>query len=253
MGSCSTQTFRFDGDTLIDGVPYTVLWEVVGPARYYKAAMREDGQGQVFARGFEAEQLLYDFTLEVGDTFTGSDLNGCSPPWWEVAAIDTVLLLDGSERRRWHFVREGLFGEGPAWIEGVGSSWGVAYEDFNWCGADWYHGMLCQSRNDTLLYQDPEYGTCEYSTLSIVPPGGDAGFSWAAAPDGGTLIVQVHGTQGPWSLLVHDIQGRLIQRSAGAGDGTHVLPHGAVCAGVYVLELRSSTGSRAVQRVWLDR
>mgnify|MGYP006284491749 CR=1 FL=1 len=96
------------------------------------------------------EMLLYDFNLVAGDSFYYS---------W-VIEVDSIQLLDGTYRKRI------VFDDGyNSWIEGIGNSWGGLL----WLEWDIkqnlpaYAILLCHYENDTLLYFDDRYGTCNYN------------------------------------------------------------------------------------------
>ena len=91
----------------------------------------------------QPDQLLYDFSLQVGDTLH-SEYNG-NPV---VTAIDTVTLNDGEFRKRFSF--GGFPNAYENYIESLGGSNGL-FEPI-YFNPDGIGGYLCISENDTSLW-----------------------------------------------------------------------------------------------------
>lgn len=98
------------------------------------------------------EKLLYDFTLQVGDTLKGylSEMTTWqnTPQPFIISSIDTVMV-GGSQRRRWNFST----GYNLSIIEGIGSSYGLVrifpvFNDFDEIE------IMCFEQNNTSLYPD---------------------------------------------------------------------------------------------------
>jgi len=161
--------FRYavQGDTLINSILYTKVYKmydstILNPNSTYFAAIRENENKQVFCviPGF-SESILYDFSLNVGDTIfysIGGGLYNNEADFWEeehyriVIEKDSMLMLNNQYRRRWQF--GGSLGY-QTWIEGIGSiSW---YGLFNplitsmLLNGDGYQ-FACFKQNDTVLY-----------------------------------------------------------------------------------------------------
>ncbi|MEP7128196.1 MAG: hypothetical protein ABI729_04985 [Chitinophagales bacterium] len=167
-----------EGDTSIQGFNCKILkfqsvynyhysWPVGFPPRIWGVnyqseinslgALREDSNRKVFAILFTTspwETLfpivtntwmpLYDFNLEVGDTFFFDQAS------FVIAnAIDSVQILNGEWRKRISF--NSILWEGDNWMEGIGSEGGVLgpYMDL-------FEGVLslrCFRKNDLLIYE----------------------------------------------------------------------------------------------------
>lgn len=99
--------------TLIGGLRQDTLEQKV----YYRSWEPEDwNSGFCIATHptYNEDELLYDFSIEVGDTILHeSSLK-------EVSFIDTIVLTDGLERRRYSFDYSDY-----SWIEGIGSTLGL--------------------------------------------------------------------------------------------------------------------------------
>lgn len=166
--------FRYavHGDTLINSILYSKVYKmydstILNPNSTYFAAIRENESKQVFCiiPGF-SESILYDFSLDVGDTIfynIGGGLYSNEVDFWDedhyriVIEKDSMLMLNNQYRRKWEF--EGTMGY-QTWIEGVGS--------INWYGlfnplitamvlnGDGYQ-FACFKQNDTVLYLNNMY------------------------------------------------------------------------------------------------
>lgn len=122
------------------------------------------------------EFVLYDFTLQVGDTFTTRiyrcRLNdgGDSITYYQnfiLTSVDTVVLNNGNERKRYRFntqYNNGMdytrryYGPHLEWIEGIGSTATFFYNEINHmsgCGMDGgfaNYSIACYSLNDSILW-----------------------------------------------------------------------------------------------------
>jgi len=99
---------------------------------------------------------LYDFTLDVGDSFTTSytdyDL--------EVIASATIRLINGAKRRTWTLACTENPENTLVWIEGIGSLYGMLWpKDF--CSGDYGDLRLnCYYVYERLHYMNPEVQDC---------------------------------------------------------------------------------------------
>lgn len=173
----SANNFRLLGDTLLGGQAYKILWRGTNDPDYqpgnriFCGGIREDSTRKVWYYPYNdsTEHLLYDFALEVGDTFkvpalnipaTGIDLayygqsgdSLISVPY----QIDSVQMMDGSWHKRWQMSTN--YTADQIWIEGMGSDMGPlgsqAWE------FEWTTDITCFEDRGVKLYGNP-----------TVPPG----------------------------------------------------------------------------------
>ena len=126
-----------EGDTVFNDTVYHKVYNlrrdvfcsdsiISGPE--YDGALREDTINQkVYYRGNanSIERLIYDYTLQVGDTLP-EEMNWFSPySGVYVTAIDTITTFDGVQRRIWYLSSEDPSLEWPQIIEGIGSTSGL--------------------------------------------------------------------------------------------------------------------------------
>ena len=130
----------------------------------------ENGKIYIYSELQKKDFVLYDFTLELGDTLTtlnwdyynpnsdGSpsvvdyDVDDCQIDTLIVTGISTITLLDGKKYKKWIF-NHGHFG----YVESIGTLSGSFYAISEYCMAvpGCYMGnhLVCASKNGQLLYQ----------------------------------------------------------------------------------------------------
>jgi len=121
------------------------------------AYLREDSTNQqVLISHYDEELLLYDFSVEVGDTLFGEDYAFDDHIEMVVNHIDSSLI-NGSYRK--HISFDVLTGTNwsSEWIEGIGATPLLDYIG----GEGWYSKCLnCLFENGTLVYYNSSYETC---------------------------------------------------------------------------------------------
>lgn len=167
FGGCGTHSFKISGDTTIGQVDYKKLYSTYDTALInwsIYGALREN-ENQVFIYNFyhESEELLYDFNLSVGDTFSTTantpDYNGC-PIELLVTSIDTIIFENGEPKQRYNFM-------GEQWISGVGSLYGLIYVGVGQCIFDMYYDLSCCHENDELIFQSSIFDGCFVYTVGL--------------------------------------------------------------------------------------
>lgn len=171
-----TLEYYLEGDTLLYGDNWSKLFRrnLQGGTAYCGAIKDSDGIVEIKLPE-EEKRLLYDFSLEVGDTFPyplfhfGWDVYTAMV----VEQIDTVQLVNGEFRKEIvsNMVTSGIFEEvQERWIEGIGSIHGLLFplnpklleveanEEFT---------LVCFSENDELLYHNPRFANC-LTTTNVV-------------------------------------------------------------------------------------
>ena len=218
------------------------------PVTGYMGAFRNDIASRkvyYYPADSVSELLLYDFTLQVGDTIKGylAETGYSGPNTAIISMIDSVELA-GSYRKRWHFDASSVYWEG-FYIEGIGGDKGplealVAQLDLN--------GELhCFEQNDEVLYTTDFLPACDLATgvaaeqlpnLSIHPnPVID---QLSIAPVDGSVVAEIH-----------DMHGRSV-RSMTLQPVQTTIDVAGIPAGVYTITLRSRAGDRSGRFVKLD-
>lgn len=139
-------------DTLINTISYKQVDYCSPVPMIYFGAWRYD-TGKVFfvPRDSVNESLLYDFTLNTGDTAHVITLDDTgATPYYSMAEttiglVDTVIV-NGTPRRR-------LATTGTHWIEGVGALTGLYMEP--WPNvSNYFRDLICMSSYDTTHYSN---------------------------------------------------------------------------------------------------
>ncbi len=184
FGPCVTVSFKFEGDTILNGVNYKKLmetWNAPSDIWTFHSAFREDESGKVFKNwGWDTEErLFYDFGLEQGDIFYFHLPHSSDSIPLHVTAVDSVTLLNGEKRKRISLDDNTNF---EHWIEGIGSTNGVAFVAANWWYIiDLYVDLNCYFEDDEEMYKHGNYETCWYTTVGIDDHSADP--DWMVSPN----------------------------------------------------------------------
>ena len=183
--------YFLDGDTVLLGLNYHKLFKTklesdyqlfgsgpfvlyAGPymtdTNKYIGAIREDGLKRIYffpdTATITAEQLLYDFNLNVGDTLPYSYNNSSYFLGQNyVSQIDSILL--GSVyHKRFQISSYAGYPDYVSIIEGVGSTFGLLEMFID--PFEWSDNLTCYKHNGTTVYTDGAFST----TCSLPTPVG---------------------------------------------------------------------------------
>ena len=232
--NCGTYRYVQDyiaGDTVIDGNAYKNIGQSVSidyegcsctiPEDLGEGFLREDTAARkVYWRfpGSTADTLLYDFTLELGDTLRGLYGNSgmCSSTVFTVQSIDSVPV-GSSYRKRINFTSIDFDSCSPtSIIEGVGSTTGLTT-----CYAtptSFAIRLDCFTVGDSLFYLAP----CGTTSLACgnLPSGVSDGAGFADKliafhpnPTAGIMKLVCHFSQPSLDLLIYDVTGKAVYRN----------------------------------------
>lgn len=171
----SGERYFFEGDTIIEEIEYQILhqnlmvstnpngyfcppYAVNGNYSYIRTFMRENiEKQQVFMHGSiyssNEEMLLYDFSLQTGDTlffFANSDDPDLSELYAIVDETETIELANGEKRKSMSLYASD-FGGHYTHIEGVGNNLGLAFTEY-FLLLTIYPELTCVSENGIQLY-----------------------------------------------------------------------------------------------------
>jgi len=167
-GFIGTETYKIQGDSLLDGKDYKIIWmtyDSLGINWSYQGLLREDSNKVFFIPPGSTEGLLYDFNLQAGDTTWVKNMF-CFDNEVEVVinGIDTVEYY-GKLRKRWLIDYE--YGMEEYWIEGIGSSLGPLHSKYYMCIVCPTWDLLCFHKGDTLLYSMTPSEICYVTSVGI--------------------------------------------------------------------------------------
>jgi len=174
--------YWFQGDTVIKNVKYKKVYlqhsfyDTIDFSRAgYYAAIREDTMAEkvycIYSDWVyeEKEYLLYDFSVNVGDTV------GIYYYFiWHTQVVKSIdsLFIDGSYRKRINF-DNGIYGK-ESWIEGIGSTYGLfdaGIPDLNLVAIssmNCLEFLRCVHIDGRLIYQADD--TCYQQYGCYIPP-----------------------------------------------------------------------------------
>ncbi len=245
FAGCGTNTYEFNGDTVINNKTYKklfVCFDSLLTDWYYRGAMREDSPGKVF--GYEvfgsfypdSEVLYYDFTLGLGDTI-GIPCSGGSEIL-TVIAVDTTTLLNGEQRKRLRFSSI-LTGE-EEWIDGIGSLFGLINIGAS-CFIDMYYTLNCFTENDILKYDDPQFEGCYLSTVGIQKHKGQLAWQLSPNPFSDFCILQFENKSGAeFQLRIFSADGRMVQSYDNITSETVTIHRAQLKSGLYFFRLEQN-------------
>lgn len=170
----STQGFL--GDSLHNNISYS---KISSSSDNDSGLLRVENEKVFFIPKDSIEEiLLYDFSLEVGDTFHLADNWFLfSPDFLVVSSIDSVLITIGNYRKRINF------NIGNYWIEGIGAYSGSITHPRYYESLSGEKNLICLKQNSEIIYEkqsvcyitnNPKYGcdgliinTIEVEDISI--------------------------------------------------------------------------------------
>ena len=231
-----------NGDTTINGLTYDKLFtpfihEILnvncqmwmGPG--YKGAVREDvSLKKVFyvPQSDTAEQLLYDFNMQVGDTVQGYLRSYLQPGFDTVISIDSVLV-GNTFRKRW-YVNNSYF---ISIIEGIGSTYGLI-EPSPGTSTDFpTYDLTCYRLFDATLYPDTLTNCDLITSLPSVEEGRNTIHVYPN-PSRGRLNIESDDA-GMEEIRLLDLSGRTIQIWSAAGEQSFTIRD--LPDGMFILEI----------------
>lgn len=172
-----TTGYKFSGDTTINNVPYKKLWftgDSLSANNWHEKNefFREDSQHKIYRYNENGDELLYDFSLEVGDTFEIGYLINQDPCSWEIDQIDSLELNNGEFRKRFTLKRsDQSFPIPPVdyiyWVQGIGCLSSLT-QFSGTCNFDFSLKLICFMENGDYLYTSPNYNGCFISPISEI-------------------------------------------------------------------------------------
>ncbi|MFH1121019.1 MAG: T9SS type A sorting domain-containing protein [Bacteroidota bacterium] len=244
----NTEIFRFSGDTMIMNTFYNKLYmtrdSTSGASWNYAGAIREwEGRVYTYLPGSFEEGLLYDYTLEAGDTaFIINDW--CREPFPIVCVSTDSIGINGSNRKT-------LLFEFPysQWIEGIGSLQGPIYSGIDYCVTDVYYDLLCYYNNDKLLYINPSANSCYETNVGIYNIVVDKKLTIFPNPSTGVLNLDIvnSGKNLPVCLEIRNSTGILVFHDLNYLDFGKSIDLSALPDGIYSVCIKNDDDSFAGQ------
>lgn len=228
------EAYRFQGDSIINDTIYSklymsteefpVIWQLYG-------LWRETKGEKIFKRDLNnhTESLMYDFSLVSGDTFKPSIFT---------LKVDSVLTINLGGKLRKHWYLNHVSGDkfySTVWIEGIGETSSLKFGALSF--------LLCFSENGQLVYQNPEYNTCFYtSSINIQNPTKE--LKVYPNPVSGELFVQLTtNIDENYTLELYSVKGELVKKEClDAGSNLYRVDMSSLRNGIYILRMISDSG-----------
>jgi hypothetical protein len=177
----------------------------------YFAALRENSTKQVFVKLNDDydEILMYDFSLNIGDTIHSNSPYGYLKfPTNTISDIDIIELENNQFRRRFR-----LNDSGEYWIEGIGSTNGLFYPIYETLIGT-ANDLLCYKQNDTTIYlNNPECDKCFCSLATSILESTKKSNILKIYPNPGTseIFIEPPFEQGLSTIYIYNSNGNLIK------------------------------------------
>jgi hypothetical protein len=245
-------TIMISGDTVINSsnyhklnIPYIQTSGKSGELKNslgYNGAIREDEVNRkiYFVPPQEnTEQLLYDFTLQVGDTVSGY-IETYAYPKDVVYSIDSVLVGD-NYRKRWNI----NLSYGISLVEGMGSTYGLIEKSPGQIVDAPDISITCFKQNGNTLYPDTTTN-CDIIT-SLKSPIKDADLiKIYPNPSNGSINIELDQSLKVKGLKITDMIGNImLQRERDFSGNLDVnLP-----AGIFLLSLTTNENKNIIKKI----
>ena len=159
-----TETFKLTGDTIISEQTYKKVFfseeEIPMNWEYEGGIREEDKKVWYFPKYGNGETMIYDFTVNVGDTV--------GYLYQAVMVVDSITFheISGVERKHIYFSYIDFSPYTELWIEGIGSNYGIFSSGSGGSLGGWTW-LLCMSENEDLIYMNPNYNSCHLISTKI--------------------------------------------------------------------------------------
>lgn len=160
----STFFYKFEGDTVVQDTAYQKVMistdELHENWDFFGAFIREEN-GQVFYRElYQEEGLIYDFSLQIGDTVLVNNTRALEAIHLVLNQVDSVPAQSGYVER-WQLSCVEYPDQTETWIRGIGSMAGVMNSSVDiFGGLCGLYVLLCSSDFGNTVYQNPEFESC---------------------------------------------------------------------------------------------
>ena len=242
-------------DTLISGLTYhkifysgmRILYNNLGTPvdtifnyAQYKGAIREHNQKvYFFVAGQPAEKLLYDFTLQVGDTVSGLQYGYAYGYTTKVDSIRPFVTNDGVTRKKYFLSIEGSFDETTFWIEGMGSGMGLLPR-YELSSADVVK-LLCFKANNSPIWYDTDASQCNLVVVANEKPLIEIGkVNIVPNPLVQDARLSLGENVAEFQLEIMDMMGNVVKKEWVNNQADFQLKRNDFAVGMYVIKLQTA-------------
>lgn len=253
-------SYIIQGDTVVDNITRSKCYyipdinktdavlvgyfHVVDSTVYFQLHKNEEGfynRGLfTFCEGYGSDCLLYDFSLQEGDTFTYSccgDFVGTN-----VTSVEQIEF-GGKERKKIIFNDLDSF----FWIEGMGSNMGFFPGIELIPTSEDSYDYICFSVNDEVLYMNPYYSECPVSNLNSIQKITPNRLTIFPNPMGSAATVQ--SDQPLNSLQIYNVYGVLLREQVCNGKLQTLIQKQSLPSGMYFVKCISQAGNMQIKKL----
>jgi hypothetical protein len=238
--------YSIKGDTILDNFLYSKIFRTLinvqcsndTSVSLYGFVRNDVINKKVYYHSIDnnAEELLYDFDLQIGDTLQGSVfLND----YWTVGVIDSIPVHDVFHKR-YEILLNSYF-LGYYLIEGIGTSLGL----FERVVEFWpIHDLRCFTLNDNLVYTSQYATECGLETDTCFVDVEEVAKTVARVypnPANSYVIFELHTKIPVGTITITDFTGRPVTSFPMTGEKT-VWQMAGVKPGVYLFRLKTLEG-----------
>jgi hypothetical protein len=255
--------YKISGDTVINDLTYSKIYysdfSPVYPAppncppfvvdtvfsHYPDAYLREDTVAKKVWRydpsGGGSEVLLYDFTLQKGDTLEIRHWE-----WdWVIDTVMTITTFDGIERKKFVFYGDdgSIFPHIEGWyIEGIGGMAGLFEGPFPYFEVGTW--LMCvKDENDNVIWNNS--GDCYDFITGIDEVSNDKAIHVSPNPFTDQLTIET--ATGNLDVKIYNLFGaQLIQEEV---DGSRIFDLSSFSPGIYLLKIRNDKDEVVMRKV----
>lgn len=238
-----TTSIRLWEDTLINNQIYTsVYFSMDSTGQKWSPTgvlLRQDGNKVYQYRSEDGTDfLLYDFGLQIGDQI---DYNTCQ---LEVVAIDSVILVDGSYRKKWTL--KGFIDE-YEWVEGIGALSSFTNHWNAVCMTDFTTNLGCYSEDDEVLLK--QNGACfVVNTQQIDLP--ENFVSVYPNPTNSLLNIEPKfSTEDKLRYKIYNTLGQQVTESFERPGSAFTINISGLKKGIYILEVSKRDGGKILKKI----
>ena len=250
----TTTIYMIHGDTLLNGINYNKLFGTIHEDlsnQQLAGALRETETKQIFYckyrttnQTFENETLLYDFSLQPGDSFCRY-----STDCLRVLRVNDTILEGENIPRKKYVLQYEKNGDPwyvyETWIEGIGSEYGLLGSGSRFLSGGTYD-LLCYYEDDGLIWQNPLFNSCYIGTdgLDEYTPESSA----SVYPNPAKEKVSIEGCE-VFEVMIYNGLGQLVKILKQTNEvSVSDLPEG-----LYVLRITDMEGLSVTKRVTVIR
>jgi hypothetical protein len=246
-------------DTLINNIQYHklyIFYDKIFNKNKAKCVggIREDEKKRVYFKGDSIihrykpfwgtappmnEILLYDFSLQIGDTMK-INISNLSTGSLRVTNIDTVQI-GNNLRKVFKFDHTDA-----SWIEGIGNTRGLLFSSLSLSTGGEHGYLICFLQNETVLYHYGYYDDCFPSTANNEFIKSEFDITVCPNPVNGNSIHFVWGNNELKTLELFDFRGVLIGTLNVAGETMLEYPVGTMQPGIYFYKATCSKGAEQI-------